>query len=40
MTKRKQYQDDKKIKELYHSDSSLTEPYSHFKSRMKKVKGF
>lgn len=38
MTKKKQYQEDKKIRELYRSDNSLTEPYSHFKSRMRKVK--
>lgn len=38
MTKKKQYDYDKKIKELYHSDNSITEPYSHFKERMKRVK--
>lgn len=38
LTKKKQYEEDKKIREMYRSDSSLTEPYSHFKERMRKVK--
>lgn len=38
MTKKKQYDMEKKIRELYRADSNNTDTYSEFKSKLKKVK--
>ena len=38
MTNKKQYDYDKKIRDLYRSDPNTTEPYSEFKSKIKKAK--
>ena len=38
MTKKKDYDYDKKIRELYRSDSNNTDSYSEFKAKMRKVK--
>ena len=38
MTKKKDYDYDKKIRELYRADKNTTDSYSDFKSKMRKVK--
>ena len=38
MTSKKHYDKDKRIKDLYHSDPNITEPYSDFKAKMRKAK--
>ena len=38
MTTKKQYRDDKAIRDLYRSDQSCTDPYSEFKAKLKKSK--
>ena len=38
MTSKKQYAEDKKIKELYKNDTNTTDSYSHFKEKLKKAK--
>ena len=38
MTKKKDYDYDKKIRELYRHDKDCTDSYSEFKSKMRKVK--
>lgn len=38
MTKKKDYEYDKKIRELYRSEHSSTDSYSDFKAKMRKVK--
>ena len=38
MTSKKQYDKDKKIKDLYHSDPNITDPYSVFKEKIRKTK--
>ena len=38
MTKKKDYEYDKKIRELYRSEHNNTDSYSDFKAKMKKVK--
>lgn len=38
LTKKKDYEYDKKIRELYRSDRNNTDSYSEFKEKMRKVK--
>ena len=38
MTTKKQYREDKVIRDLYKSDHSNTDPYSEFKAKLKKSK--
>ena len=38
MTSRKQYQKDKEIRELYRQDQNTKDPYSEFKSKLKKIR--
>ena len=38
MTSKKQYDKDKKIRDLYHSNPNITEPYSYFKAKLRKTK--
>lgn len=38
MTRKKDYDYDKKIRELYRSDRNNTDSYSDFKAKMRKVK--
>lgn len=38
MTKKKDYDYDKKIRELYRNDTNTTDPYSEFKAKMRRTK--
>ena len=38
MTKKKDYDYDKKVRELYRADAGNTDSYSDFKAKMRKVK--
>ena len=38
MTKKKDYEYDKKIRDLYRHDNNNTDSYSDFKAKMKKVR--
>ena len=38
MTKKKDYDYDKKVRELYHADKNTTDSYSDFKAKMRRVK--